>query len=281
MLMLLFRKKSLTTNEEREFAWDVPEGYWQVVITKEGYEKAYSEWMEVPPERTGVAIPMISIKTPVIENAIVNAGSATITFSQYMDSSTISKIKFTNSNKTEIEYTLSYDKSQKDKDGNVFAKTYKFVFSTNQTVDSVITIDLPKTVLNYAGKEFTADSIEVTVSKPSEIISDDSIELAYEETKNVQIEIVNYKKDIVLGCSSSSETGLGVALSELNSEGKAQLSLNGVIPGTYKVDIFIEGTEIKNEIIVIVKEADIIIEPKDEIDDNCIVLMCNKWLWTY
>lgn len=30
------------------YGWDVPVGYWQVVVNKEGYQTAESEWMSVP-----------------------------------------------------------------------------------------------------------------------------------------------------------------------------------------------------------------------------------------
>ena len=44
--------------EDGAYAWDVPEGLWQVRCEKEGYEAACSEWLQVPPPQLGINIPM-------------------------------------------------------------------------------------------------------------------------------------------------------------------------------------------------------------------------------
>lgn len=53
------------TQADGAYAWNVPEGLWQVKFEKEGYQTAYSEWMEVPPVRTNVNIGMTPIGTTV------------------------------------------------------------------------------------------------------------------------------------------------------------------------------------------------------------------------
>ena len=42
------------TDESGRYAWDVTTGWWQVRFEKDGYETAYTEWMEVPPPRLGL-----------------------------------------------------------------------------------------------------------------------------------------------------------------------------------------------------------------------------------
>ena len=46
----------LITDEEGQYAWDVPEGWWRVSYEKEGYETTWSEWLPVPPPQTDVNI---------------------------------------------------------------------------------------------------------------------------------------------------------------------------------------------------------------------------------
>ena len=44
----------LVTTVNGEYAWDVPEGFWKVKVSKEGYESAESNWLPVPPPQTEV-----------------------------------------------------------------------------------------------------------------------------------------------------------------------------------------------------------------------------------
>ena len=46
----------LVSADDGTYAWDVPEGLWQVKAELEGYETGYSEWLIVPPPQTDVAI---------------------------------------------------------------------------------------------------------------------------------------------------------------------------------------------------------------------------------
>ena len=44
----------LVTTVYGEYAWDVPEGFWKVKVSKEGYESKESDWLPVPPPQTEV-----------------------------------------------------------------------------------------------------------------------------------------------------------------------------------------------------------------------------------
>lgn len=54
------QENPLTTDVLGQYLWMVPSGWWQVKYEKDGYETAYSEWMEVPPIRTGVNVGLVS-----------------------------------------------------------------------------------------------------------------------------------------------------------------------------------------------------------------------------
>jgi hypothetical protein len=51
------------TGEDGWYAWDVPIGWWQVRLTKEGYEDAQSAWLPVLPVQLGVNIEMKAVST--------------------------------------------------------------------------------------------------------------------------------------------------------------------------------------------------------------------------
>ena len=248
----------LTTNEDGEFAWDVPEGYWQVVITKDGYETAYSEWMEVPPERTGVAIPLVSSIAPEVESISADTDAAVITFSQYINPDTVSGLKLTSADGGKVPYTLVYDDSQKDKYGNIFARTYKLVYDKKQEADAIVTVSVPGTVKNYAGTALEAVQDSVVVATPCDIVSEENIQLAYEEEKTVAVEVGNYREETELTCSSSSPVGLDASVSPVNADGKAELTLSGVIPGSYQVELAVAGTDAVKTITVTVQEVEMV-----------------------
>ncbi len=254
----------LTTNEDGEFAWDVPEGYWQVVITKDGYETAYSEWMEVPPERTGVVIPLVSTAAPEVESIFADTDAAVIVFSQYMDPDTVSGMKLTSADGREVAYTLAYDESQKDKDGNIFSRTYKLVYNIKQVAGLPLVISVPDTIVNYAGNAMEKYQESVVVTNPCSIVSEDSIQLIYEEEKTIAVGVNNYSEELVLTCSSSSEVGLGASVSSVGADGKAELTLSGVIPGIYQVELAVAGTDTTKTITVTVQEAEMDWEPEKE-----------------
>ena len=54
------QKNPLTTDQQGQYLWMVPEGWWQVRYALEGYDSAESEWMVVPPIRTEVNQAMVS-----------------------------------------------------------------------------------------------------------------------------------------------------------------------------------------------------------------------------
>ncbi|MFS0726212.1 S-layer homology domain-containing protein [Paenibacillus sp. 1P07SE] len=54
------------TNAEGRYGWDVPPGWWQVKYEKKGYERAYSEELEVLPPHFDVNIPLVSYAPPEV-----------------------------------------------------------------------------------------------------------------------------------------------------------------------------------------------------------------------
>ena len=54
------QKNPLTTDQQGQYLWMVPEGWWQVRYELEGYDRAESEWMVVPPIRTEVNQALVS-----------------------------------------------------------------------------------------------------------------------------------------------------------------------------------------------------------------------------
>ena len=133
------------TDNTGYYAWDVPEGWWQVKYELDGYETAYSEWLPVPPPQLDVNIGLVSKAAP---KADVTFGdkTVTVTFDKYIDPSTITNVVLTAQNGSTLTYTVDYSKDETAADGTVYAKVFTF------TADKAIrSIEIPATVLSYSG----------------------------------------------------------------------------------------------------------------------------------
>ncbi|MBR5620245.1 MAG: leucine-rich repeat domain-containing protein, partial [Clostridia bacterium] len=79
-----------TTDAFGVYHWDVTEGTWRVKVEKDGYQTAYSDWMDVPPEWKEVAVPLVTTQAPQVADVTAEDETITMTFSQYMDINSVS-----------------------------------------------------------------------------------------------------------------------------------------------------------------------------------------------
>lgn len=114
----------LITDVNGVYAWDVPEGLWQVTYEKEGYETQKSEWLPVPPPQTNVNIGLVSKAVPTVESAVLTPDSLTVTFDKYMDPESVKDNITIGGN----EYTLSYPTNETAPDGTVYARKFVCTF---------------------------------------------------------------------------------------------------------------------------------------------------------
>lgn len=119
------QENPIITGANGEYRWDVPEGYWRVKYEKEGYETAYSDWMPVLPAHTDVNIELVSKSAPKVEKIYLTSEYMTVTFDKYMKPDTVNNVTI-----GEAEYTIEYDDTKKDLEGNVLANEYTFKFVT-------------------------------------------------------------------------------------------------------------------------------------------------------
>lgn len=155
------------------YAWDVPEGWWQVKYELDGYETTYSEWMSVPPPQLNVNIGMVSKAAPHVIDVAKTSESVVVTFDKYIDPATASGITLYDGKGTVLSYTLQYNKEEADVNGMVYAREFTMILSDSKAV--VEQVMIPETVKSYAGisveeyrKEFDAvshDWNEGTVTK--------------------------------------------------------------------------------------------------------------------
>ena len=107
----------LVTGNDGAYAWDVPEGYWQVKCEKEGYLTAYSDWMEVPPPQTNVNICMYPDEELKISSIDIHEEYAEIVFNQYCKASEVKNVRITDANGRNVEYEIAPSTVETDNNG--------------------------------------------------------------------------------------------------------------------------------------------------------------------
>ncbi|WP_404459812.1 leucine-rich repeat domain-containing protein [Sutcliffiella horikoshii] len=107
------------TDKDGRYGWDVPEGFWKVIWTKEGYHTYESRMVEVPPAETELNVPMVRNYDPVLETItptdstqdVALDSSITVEFDRLMNESNIQdfiKVYNTKDN-TEVEGTFTLE----------------------------------------------------------------------------------------------------------------------------------------------------------------------------
>ncbi|MGD7053925.1 leucine-rich repeat domain-containing protein [Sutcliffiella horikoshii] len=107
------------TDKDGRYGWDVPEGFWKVVWTKEGYHTYESRMVEVPPAETELNVPMVRNYDPVLETItptdstqdVALDSSITVEFDRLMNEENIQdfiKVYNTKDN-TEVEGTFTLE----------------------------------------------------------------------------------------------------------------------------------------------------------------------------
>ncbi|MBQ5335790.1 MAG: leucine-rich repeat protein [Oscillospiraceae bacterium] len=132
------------TDRDGWFAWDVPEGLWQVRLTKEGYTSAKSDWLPVLPVQVGIDLNMTSELPAKFAGTEMNEDSSGIV------------VKFTKHMKDSTATAESL--SLQDQEGSVIPCTIKPVKEEgNDTECSMAYVLIPKESCEVYGVSITPD----------------------------------------------------------------------------------------------------------------------------
>lgn len=224
------------------FAWDVPTGWWQVRVEKEGYETAQTGWLRVPPPRMGLKIGMVSKETPEVVSANAYPDYIEVIFSQYMDT----KDPFTLPSGMAGEWQAVESGYSKvlhiTKDGG-FVKGDTVSFTLNG-------------VKNYAGKELAPySSKDLTVSaRPAEIILDyesiipakaggePSFTVRVKDSEGNDMEGVTVEAQLGSTVIASFGEGSSIAEAVTDAEGKTAFQIYANLPGFTDMVFRVKGT---------------------------------------
>ena len=77
-----------TTDNQGRYGWDVPEGWWKVAFTKDGYLPATSRVLRVLPPHLDVDVSMVKEGFPHVTGSALRDGRVEVTFDRLVRSAT-------------------------------------------------------------------------------------------------------------------------------------------------------------------------------------------------
>ena len=188
----------LTTDANGQYAWDVPEGLWQVKFEKDGYDTAFSEWLPVPPPQTEVHIGMVSYAEPEITSAEWDGKVLTVEFSKPIIPDTISNIEILNKDGESLEYEVSFDETSTDLQGVNYCKVFDFTIAGepysvkgNSNVKSYAEVGMLEKTTNVTSAEmysqFDVATKTATITSSKEITNVSVYAASYENGKLISL----------------------------------------------------------------------------------------------
>ena len=140
----------ITTDAMGNYAWDVPEGWWKVVVEAEGYETYTTEWLPVPPPQYDVNIGLTTLNAPEIQRFEVTETGLVLTFIDCMKPESLSEITVKDNAGENVPFTLEFE-AETSPQGDELAK----VFTISFDADYVPTSDIYEIEItnaeNYSG----------------------------------------------------------------------------------------------------------------------------------
>jgi len=233
------------------YGWDVPVGYWQVVVNKEGYQTAESEWMSVPPIRTDVNLELISTESAVIEAVYLSGNQVKVNFSHYMKADTVTAEAFKTEGLGKVVSVTPYNAI--DYKGVNVAKEFIIEFTNKAKGGETYTLVSDASAMEtYAGiKGFgdaASEEIEMTAAAAllKEVVIPKNVAVKAGTEKTVKLYVKGNGEDLsgftfeVSGELLKDETYVEAVT---NKEGVAEFVIVAEEPCTSWIDVAIGETE--------------------------------------
>ncbi len=242
------------TNSQGIYAWDVPEGLWKVVVEKEGYETAESDWLTVPPPQMNVNLPLISLESPKVTGVYLYEDSAVVTFSQYMKVDTVTTELFRLNNGAVVEEVAAMQVEESGlNEGELLSKMFRIRF-TGAEVPTSLTVDAQ--VQNYAGNgmeaEYTAENLK-TEKEITALEGADILQLVYGQEYQYELKVTPAEAAATDRLQIVRSRGYGVEIVDMakaDANGTRVLTLKAVLPMETHIEFRVDGTEVTKSLVV-------------------------------
>lgn len=276
----------LFTDENGEYAWDVPQGLWQVKFEKQGYQTTTTEWLPVPPPQLDINVPMSQFSQPVVMRARATEQGVSLTFDKWMKPATLTTDAITVTlNGNAVEGTLQLLDQTYSPDSVAYVRSLRFVPSTvggaggGFSLGQQLTLTVAPTAESYAGVTMAeAYTQTFDVERVVEaIVADSLVTFLYGQQKQITINALPAEaasgKVLTITSMATDIATADVQSVTLGTDGKATFTISGKLLGTTALRLSIEQDDVEKYVMVGVKEKNdfICAEPKSSIATGSVV----------
>ena len=258
------QKNPLFTDENGMYQWDVPQGMWQVRLSKNGYEPAQSEWLPVPPPQLDVNIGMTQLRQPEVEMVHAYKDGVVINFDKYMRPATLNSdnITVTQNGKTIAGSIELLNGEQAGEE--TFASKIRFVPDAEMT-DKPVTLTAKRNVESYAGVQMNNDYTQTfDIERHVRVIAVDSVvNVGYGDSRQLTVQAL--PADIAGGkmlyviSSAPIIADVDETAVTLDKHGKANLEIYGNLPGAATLTFAVGGFDLSSRTkVLVVDEASLV-----------------------
>lgn len=255
------QENPLLTDEKGMYAWDVPQGMWQVKFEKDGYETTQSEWLPVPPPQLEVNIAMTQAKQPEVKNVHAYNDGVTIEFDKFMLPSTLTYGNITVSqNGKVVEGIISFTDKESNASGDSYCSKVEFV-PKSELANGEATLFVSKAVKSYANINMSEDFTQTFTIEPriTEISVSDTIDVPCGSTVSIEASVLplaaSQNKTVTIENLCSAIASVSADTAEVSDKGTIYFDIEGLIIGVGSAIISVDGYDCSKKITINVTEA--------------------------
>ena len=271
------QKNPLFTDEFGMYAWEVPQGLWQVKYQKDGYETAYSEWLPVPPPPMDVNVGLVQNVQPEVVRAKAYQDGVELLFSKYMKPESFTKsnlyLKAVVGGQEELlrNLTIEFPDEEAVSDGDTITFAKKVLLKTERdlTLADEVYVVVNGSVESYAGIAMGNDYVQrLDVEKKiNDVVVDSVLYVGYEDAITVTVGVLpaDASKGKIIMVRSLSEDIVTVSAQEavLDENGQATFTFNGELMGATAIEFYVEDADLRETSMINVVDASWLSSVKD------------------
>ena len=246
----------LATGADGAYNWNTPTGWYQVRVTKDGYEETRSAWLRVPPIQTEVNIGLVSTAAPEVASAHAYTDCIEVEFAQYMDASDDALAALCAQGLGDVTYTW-LDK-QDDPDGKPLSRVLRIRYADAREAGSTVAFELDG-ARNYAGTAMArwtsgelvvgvrADKLKLNVEQAVTMLESGDFELVAHVTDKAGKPFAGAK--VSVGLESTAICSVDATQAVTGEDGAATFVLHGALPGLTTLAA-VDGTALSKQVDV-------------------------------
>lgn len=245
----------LATGADGAYNWNTPTGWYQVRVTKDGYEEARSAWLRVPPIQTEVNIGLVSTAAPEVASAHAYTDCVEVEFTQYMDASDDALVALCAQGLGDVTYAW-LDK-QDDPNGKPLSRVLRIRYADAREAGSTVAFELDG-ARNYAGTAMArwasgelvvgvrADKLKLNVEQAVTMLEGSDFELVAHVTDRAGKPFAGAK--VSVGLESSAICSVDAIQAVTGEDGAATFALHGTLPGLTTLTATVDGTALSKQV---------------------------------